>query len=212
MTPADRVRKLVVEKRIGAEEGQRLLASLERAPGAIARLDPFVRLGGGIAAVIGVVGVVASLGVARLGVRFDGALDMHVHAAQIPTLRTALVDQGVAFVLPALAFWAYARSQSTHVRLVDFLGMIGLSRVPVIIGALPIVALAPPFDASALHLTPALVVVAFLSFMIVGSNITLLFFGFRNASGLTGKKLGIGFAAVLVATEILSKIALIFVH
>jgi len=213
MTPADRIRKLVADGRVGTAEGERLLATLERAgSGKLARLDPFVRFGGGVAAVVGVVGAVASLGIARLGVRFDGVLDLHVGAAHAPSITTAVADQAVAFVLPALAFWAYARAQSAHVRLVDFFGMIGLARIPVIAGALPILALALPVDVSALHLSPALLVVAFLSFVMLGSNITLMFFGFRNASGLAGTKLGVGFAGVLVAAEIVSKIALISVH
>ena len=208
MSPADRIRKLVADGRVAEAEGARLLAALE-APRPLAKLDPFVRFGGGIAAAVGVAGAGASIAITRLGASFDGALDLHI--GHVPPLGTAIVQQGAAFVLPALAFWAYARTRSAHVRLVDFFGMIGLGRVPVILGALPMIALAPPEPASVsdIHFTPALVLVAFLAFVMLGLQVALYFFGFRNASGLSGKTLGIGFAVMLLAVEIASKLVLI---
>lgn len=210
MSPADRIRKLVADGRIGEAEGARLLATLESAR-PLAKLDPFERLGGGIAATIGVVGAGASVAITRLGASFDGALDLHV--GRVPPLGAAVLQQVASFVVPAVLFWAYARTRNAHVRLLDFVGMVGLARLPVILGALPMIWLAPPEPASVndIHFSPALLAVAFLAFVMLGLQIALLFFGFRNASNLSGKALGIGFAVMLLVAEIASKLVL-FIH
>jgi hypothetical protein len=67
--------------------------------------------------------VVSMLGLAvsRLGVRFDGALDLHTTKAPV-ALSVALLDQAVAFPLTALAFWISARIAAPRTRIVDMLG------------------------------------------------------------------------------------------
>lgn len=211
MTPAERVRRLIEAGSVAPEEGARLLAAMSSAPKRsplFTLIDPFERFGGGVAAAGGLVVSLASIAVSRLGVRFDGFLDMHVNPGVAPPLRVALLDQLVGWILPAICFWAYARLLTRHVRLLDFVGMVGLARLPLLVGAVPSVLLfrgvtSPP------KLTPFLLAVALLALVFVAWNITLLYQGFKNASGLTGAKLVGGFIALLIIVEGLSKLVVI---
>lgn len=211
MTPAERVRRLMESGSVAPEEGARLLAAMSEAP-ARSRLwllvDPFERFGGGTAAIVGVIISVASIAVSRLGVRFDGLLDLHVDRAAVPSLRVALTNQLAGWLFPALCFWAYARLFSRHVRLLDFVGVAGLARLPLLIGAVVMLPLMPAHVGVSPELTPALLAVALFGLVFVVANVTLLYRGFKNASGLAGAKLVGGFIGLLVGVEALSKLLL----
>ncbi|MDB4940771.1 MAG: hypothetical protein JWP97_305 [Labilithrix sp.] len=213
VTPAERIENLVRTGSIAPSEGQRLLTALggEGAPRrSFARLltNPFERLGGELTAGIGLVVAALSVGVAHLGVRFDGALDLHVvrHAVSV---RVALLDQVVAWLVPALLFWLYARALSPGRRLRDFVGVVGVARLPLLLFAGPALALTPelPFDPA--HPPARLLAVALLALAFIAPFLTLLYRGFANASGLrgAGRLIG-GFVAVLLASELLSKLLL----
>ncbi len=213
MTPAERVRRLVDSGSVAPEEGVRLLAAMSEAPPRSrleALVDPFERFGGGTAAALGAVISVASIAVSRLGVRFDGLLDLHIHRAVVPSLRVALGDQLVGWLLPAVCFWAYARAITRHVRLADFIGMAGLARLPILMSALALLPLTPANPSVPPKLTPALLAMAMLGLAFVVANVTLLYQGFKNASGLTGVKLVGGFIGLVIGVEALSKIVLVF--
>src|SRR5690606_33150606 len=91
--PDARVRDLVAGGRITVEEGERLRLAL-RGTGGVPRIvrNPAEYLRPLHATLLAVAVVVASLAVSQLGVRFDGALDMH-RVAGVPSWRTALLDQ-----------------------------------------------------------------------------------------------------------------------
>jgi hypothetical protein len=211
VTPADRVRRLVASGDVGAEEGARLLAALQ---GAKPRsrlatlLDPFERFGGGVAAAAGVALALAGVAISQLGIRFDGFLDVHVSRTTVPSLRVALVDQLVAWLVPAVCFWAYARVFSRGVRLVDFVGMVGLARVPVVVSALITVVLVRNIAVDPSRLGPGVLLVAFVGLVFLALYLTLLYRGFKNASGLSGSKLVGGFVGVCLAAEVVSKLVL----
>ncbi|MBN9161703.1 MAG: hypothetical protein BGO98_38880 [Myxococcales bacterium 68-20] len=213
MTPSERVRRLVESGSVAPDEGARLLAAMSEAP-ARSRLwllvDPFERFGGGTAAITGALISVLGLAVSRLGVRFDGFLDLHVDRSAVPSLHVALCDQLVAWLLPAVCFWAYARLFTRHVRLVDFVGMTGLARLPTLVSALVLVPLMPAPLPMPPEVTPALLAVALVAVVFGVANVTLLYFGFKNASGLTGVKLVGGFIGLLIGVEALSKVVLMF--
>ena len=211
MTPAERVHRLVEAGSIGPEEGARLLAAMrERPPRSRLTLliDPFERFGGGKAAIAGGLISAASIAVSQLGVRFDGLLDMHVNRGAVPPISVALVDQLAGWILPALCFFAYARVFSRHVRLVDFVGMAGVARLPILLGALVTLPLMPADPTALMKLTPALVPIAVFGLLFVVLNVTLLYNGFKNASGLTGAKLVIGFVGLVLVVEVLSKLVI----
>ncbi len=202
MTPVERVERLVRAGAVDREEGQRLLAAIDARPapsplGLLVR--PFDRLGGGFAALVGLAVSALSVAIARRGVRFDGLIDLHLVVGPVP-VRTALLDQLVAWPLAALVFYAYARLVARHVRLVDFLGMTGLARLP-LLGAAPLLlALSPSLGSlDPLHPPPALLAGALVSLVFVALDGWLLYQGFKNASGLVGAKLAVGFVALVLS-------------
>jgi hypothetical protein len=213
MTPAERVHRLVASGSVAPEEGARLLAAMSEAPprSRLALLvNPFERFGGGTAAALGAVISVASIAVSRFGVRFDGFLDVHVNRAALPSLHVAIVDQLVGWLLPALCFWVYARILTRHVRIIDFVGMVGLARLPSLLSALVLVPLMPADVTVSMKLSPSLLAIALVAVVFGVANVTLLYNGFKNASGLMGVKLVGGFIGLVIAIEALSKVVLLF--
>jgi hypothetical protein len=214
MNPAERVRGLVRAGAVGPDEGRRLLAALGQDGEAPARstawllVNPFDRFGGGVAASAGL--VIGALGfwVTRFGVRFDGFLDLHVNRVHVASLRVALVEQLVAWLLPALLFWAYARTVNRHARPIDFLGMTGLARLPFVLAACPIALLSPDVTRLPLQVSPALLAVALLGVAALAWYVTLLYQGFKSASGLRGTRLVVGFVTMALAAEVASKLVL----
>lgn len=211
-SPSDRVRALVREGKVAEAEGARLLGAMEGKPaerrlGVALLWNPFDRFGGETAAIAGLVLVGLGAFAERFGVRYDGFLDLHVtKGAASP--RAIAVDAFASWVLPALVLWGYTLAVARRGRIVDFLGVAGLSRLPQVLAAAPLVALVPSIDAQAKTMTPALAAMIVVALACVGWNITLLYNGFKNASGLRGAKLVAGFIAMLVVSEVLSKIAL----
>jgi hypothetical protein len=214
MTPVERVRRLVVAGAVAPEEGDRLVAAMAREPirsPVWVLVNPFDRFGGVVAVAIGVVASVLSVCVTRLGIRFDGFLDLHVARAHVAPLGVSVIEQLAGWLLPAFLFWAYARIFARHVRPLDFLGMIGLARLPTLLAALPIALLSPEQSGLPTRLTPALLAVVFIGLACFGWNITLLYQGFKNASGLRGPKLVFGMVAMVIVAEAASKLVLAFV-
>ena len=211
MTPVERVERLVRSGTVDEEEGRRLLAALhaEPAPSMVRLLlNPFERVGGGLAAAIGLGVSLASIVVARSGVRFDGVLDLHIPHHGVATY-VAFADQIVSWPLAAIVFYAYARLFSRHLRLLDFVGMTGFARLPLLIAAVPLREIIPRFDLhDPMHPPPGFILVSLASLVFVVLNVALLYQGFKNASGLAGAKLFGGFIAVLIGAEIVSKLAL----
>ena len=217
-TPSERIRAMVSSGRVDQAEGERMLRAIAAPEGAsvksasTARLlvDPFERWGGGVAAIAGAVFVLASLAVSRLGVRFDGFLDLHVGGVTSSPLG-AVVEQVAAWPIGAATLWIVARVLGgPGRRFLDFLGAVGAARGPVAILAIPISALAPAFPT--LRMSASLLFMILIALVCIAWQIALLFFGYRNASGLRGPRLGFSFAFALFAAEIVSKLVIYLAH
>ncbi|WP_437977057.1 YIP1 family protein [Sorangium sp. So ce295] len=209
-TPDERVRALVRDNVIKPAEGERLLATMSPKPprrGWRLALNPFERFGGGAAAAAGLVVAALSVAITRLGVRFDGFLDLHT-APLVISYGTALLEQIVVWPLPALLFWTYARLLRRRVRIIDFLGVIGLSRAPLVPAAIALGLLAPRLPAGVPTFTLELTAFAVLAAVCLVWSLTLLVQGFKNASGLRGAPLIAGVIGLVLLSEILSKVAL----
>ena len=211
MSPSDRIRSLVAAGTVSAQEGERLLRALDAAPVAGSgwrSLDPFVRVGGGTLATIGA--AVSALGVAtsRFGARFDGFIDCHVARGHVVSLPTALVDQAVDWLVPALLFFAYARACTRNVRAIDFVGFVGVARAPLLLTAVVGAMIAPTSLAEALRLTSSMVAIVATGVVTLAALITLLYRGWKGASGLRGGKLVLGFVGLVFACEIATKVLL----
>jgi hypothetical protein len=207
MKPDERVRRLVQSGAVDAAEGERLLAAIAREPargGWWLLLDPFERFGGGVAAAVGLAIAIASLFASLLNLHFDGFLDAHVSPN---TFAAAAREQVAAWLIPALCFWGYARAMSPGVRLIDFFGMVGLARAPLLVTSVPIALLMRDVT----HVgerSPRMLAVYLFALVSLGWTLTLLYRGFRNASGLAGVKLVAGFVGTAFAAEVLSKLFL----
>lgn len=228
LSPSERVRRLVASGAATPEEGERLIAAMVEDAATKARahamghkesllktlLHPYDRYGGGVAATIGLVVSVVSIGVTQLGVRFDGFLDLHVRPISSGTsglhaIATSAAEQGIVWVLPALCYWAYARLFSRHVRVLDFLGMVGLARVAVLLSVIPVLALTPHIQDPTSLQSPSMLALVTVALLMLAVHITLLYQGFKNASGLAGVKLVGGFIGLLIVVEMITKLALL---
>lgn len=103
-------------------------------------------------------------------------------------------------------FWAYAIVFHSRVRIIDFFGMTGLARLPLLAITLLLVPFASSFAPGTSHRpTPPLMLLGLLALGGLSATLVLLHQGFKNASGLRGKRHGAGFAALVVLLELLSK-------
>lgn len=205
MTPNERVQRLVQAGTITHDDGVRLLTAMgPKRPLTTLEIlfDPFERFGGGTAAAIGLLTAAASLISIPLKIRYDGFLDLHTGPAT--SLRLALSEQFVVWILPAILFYTYARLVKSPGRIIDYLGMVGLSRIPYLLAT----ALLGLFPSGETPRGAALVAIAAIALTALGWTITLLYKGFKNASGLTGAKLVAGFIATMVVCEAMSKTVL----
>ncbi|MFO0678035.1 MAG: YIP1 family protein [Polyangiaceae bacterium] len=207
-SPEGRIQSLVEAGKVSTEEGDRLVRALGTGGSGASRfLDPFERHGGGAAAAAGLALVALGTLTSFARVRFDGFLDMHVVHGDV-AYRTAIVDGAVAWILPALVFFAAAKVIRAHGRLLDFLGVAGLSRAPLVLAALPLAALVRGIDLGGARGGFAAVVLAVVALAAVAWNLTWLYRGFKNATGARGTKLVVTFAVALVVAETLTKIVL----
>jgi hypothetical protein len=143
-----------------------------------------------------------------LGVHFDGFLDLHVSRRHVPALENSLLEQVAGWPLPALLFWGYAGTVVRHARVVDFVGMVGLARVALLVAAVPVAYLSPESPAVPIKLTPELLVIVLIGLSGIAWYFTLLYQGFKNASGLNGAKLLGGFIGISILAEVGSKVVL----
>lgn len=206
----ERVRALMESGALSREDGRKLMDALERGipspkTGILALLvDPFERFGGPPAAIFGAVLAAFSAAISHFGhVRFDGILDIHAIKQRTSLLASAL-DQFAAFVLPAGVAWLVVRLAGRRTRIVDLLGVFGISRVPYAIAGV-VVGFTPLSEG---RLGPLEWLVVSIAIGAVGWSITLHYQGFRNASGLSGKRCTVAFVAFLLLSEIASKVFL----
>jgi hypothetical protein len=206
----ERVTAMVHEGKITAAEGERLLAAMrERRPTWRLLLNPFERLPAGrgllLAGIITVCGIVVSL----FGVRFDGALDVHVTGRRW-SVPLALLDHGNAIASMTLALWAASLLLAKQGRLVDFLISVGVARAPLVAaGALMFAVMPPPSELAQRIMANPSDPILFLALLALPGVIwffVLLYHGFKTASGLSGGKSASGFIGAVVVAEIVSKL------
>ena len=207
-TSKEKVLELVATGKISAAEGSELLGALVKpGPSIWSRLgNPFERLNGMATWSLTVVAVLIGFLLFKWNVRFDGALDVHSTHNGLPEV--ALWDQIVAWPLTALVFWLTSRAVGQKGRVSDFLGAVGVARIPLVLIGILIGGLGPRarIDTSSPSIGAVALVLGVLP--LVAWAVVLLLNGFRNASGLReGKSTRVFFVALVVA-EILSKVVL----
>jgi hypothetical protein len=216
-SPRDKVVALIESGRVSPEEGQRLLDALDderRAPGWRVLFDPFEGLSTAHGLLVVALGVALQIVGSRMGVRYDGALDVHIASA--PTWFMTFLELAIDLGLTTLVAWAAAFALASRPRAIDVLIAIGIARVPLVIVGLPLVALLPDPEtlrqqALSADLSWVYGLVAVLVLPAIVWSFVLWFRGYRTATGLAGGRLwGAFFGSILVA-ELLTKLALAIV-
>ncbi len=217
----DHVLGMVRAGTISEAEGQRLLGALQARrrdlPGIQALYRPmdFLSTRGTWVAAIAV--TVATLLVTRLGIRFDGALDLH-QAIRTPRWSTALLDVANGVLVTGGVLWLVSLAVTRSVRLVDVVLAVAIARVAIVFGAIAAWLVLPdarvvreavlaaltknaPMDPSLMF--ASLLLPPFLVWFIV-----LLYQGFRSSTGLQGPRAGIAFALGIFVAEAVTKAVL----
>jgi len=207
-SPEERIRELVRTRGLDQADAEGLLAAVRPPPRE--SKNPFERWSGEVTSVAGALVAGAALATSRLGVRYDGALDLHVVPAAVP-LKTALLDQLVAFPLTALVLWGVAKALSRGVRFIDVLGVAGVARLPLVLLAAPLTWLTPHVPREPGQASAALFAVLGLALVGIGAHITLLVLGFRATTAARGGRLAGAFVGALVAAEVVTKVVFVLV-
>jgi hypothetical protein len=207
----DRVRSLVREGKLASDEGERILAAMEKRSERSAAwllLDPFDRFGGATGIVIGVVASVASIALSRANIAYSGFLDVKYGNTALSLPKAALCLL-VAWPVMGTVLWGIAQLLKRGSRLVDFLAMLALARLPLLLVAPFAWLTGRMVDVQHPQATsPAIALLVLPMLGLIGWNITLLYRGFKHASGLTGPKLVVSFIASVLACELISKLIL----
>jgi hypothetical protein len=211
-TSREQILEMVSRGKISAAEGDELLRALEAPRRSRWRtlLDPFDQLNVLLALAIGLAAALGGVLLSRWGIRFDGALDVHIGRAAV-SLRKAIVDQLVAWPLTAVVLWVGALPLARQTRLADLIANVGVARVPLLWVAAVTVALGghiPTNPGAALSSPGPLVLLTVLTIPALVWMVALLYNGFSAASGLARRRGGLVFAGALIAAEVVSKLAL----
>ncbi|PTL79542.1 YIP1 family protein [Vitiosangium sp. GDMCC 1.1324] len=207
-SPREQILEMVASGKLTAAEGDQLLASIGQPRPSVWRwmFDPLSCLRTRMALAVSAAFAAVSLGLTRLGLRFDGALDVHANAGVL-SWPVALAEVALVWPVTAAVFWAVARLLGRRTaRWVDVLGAVGLARVPLVLSGVVVAVLAPA--ESPRELSPQVIALAILSLPLIGWSIAALVLGFRTATGLKGARWVSGFLVALIVAEVLSKVVL----
>ena len=212
-SPDARVRGLVDAGHITPEEGERLRRALRGPTGLVAIVrNPVEYLRPRWAAIAAVLVVLASIAVSQLGIRFDGALDVH-RVPGTPALRTALIDQVVGVAFAAFVFWVASLAMWRRGRWQDFAIATAIARAPALllcVWSLLVVPVVPGTE-EVLRMAQSGEVPLRLLISNVGSlpllawMIFWLYRGFAYSAGVRGPGAGVTFVAAIVTAEVASK-------
>jgi hypothetical protein len=210
----EQVLRLAAQGRITPEEGEQLLKAQGGARGRFLKAlwDPYETLPPRALLALAGLALAACVLLARVGCRFDGAIDFHpghvfsgwkavaMDLAAIPLLATGLI-------------WALARVVARGTRFRDLLVNLFVARIPllliapVLIYAMP---QAPPMRPE--DISPQLILAGLCSLPFIVWNIALIVLGIRNASGLHKHRLALVATLGILGAEIASKLLLYFAH
>jgi hypothetical protein len=214
-TPRERIQGLVQKGALPSREAEVLLAAL----GAPAHkgwllLDPLERFGAVQLTLVGLAVALVGVALERCGLVFDGYLDLHL-THQAWRWQTSAVRALVAWPLGAFVLWLASLVAGRGGRLIDFMALVGVARLPSVLLALPIAVILAAHDGSsatpgALPVpTPALLAITALGLAGVAYFIVLSYRGFVTASGLRGSRRVVAFVAGTLLAEVASKIVLV---
>jgi len=208
-----KVVEMVADGKVTADEGKQLLNAMDP-PSKLKRwmiiYNPFPSVSVATGLFLAALAVLAGFGVALLGVRFDGALDLHL----APTnLSEAALDAANSWFTTVVVFWLASLIVARQGRIIDFLIAVGIARWPIVLAGLALGGIFS-YPASLVEQaetnpnSPMLILAALIVLPAIVWMMTLLFHGFKYASGLRGGRLTVTFIVAIVVAEILSKVVL----
>lgn len=222
MRQEERVLAMARAGTISQEEADRLLAALhvsrrERPSPLHFLIRPMDVLSPRAASIVAAAITLGSLIVARLGVRYDGALDLH-RVSGTPPWPMVLFDGVNAVIVTGVVLWLAARLFSAQVRFVDFVMTVALARLAQVCAGLTAIVSIPNPETMAravleafTNRTPVDIGILLGSIVLMpffAWFLALLYFGFRTSSGLSPARTAAALTAGLVAAEVLTKLAL----
>lgn len=221
MPQEEHVAAMVRAGTISEAEGQRLLGALRSRrrdlPGIQALYRPMDYLSTRGMWIAAIAITAATLLVARLGIRFDGALDLH-QVIGTPRWSTALLDVANDILVTGGVLWLAGLAMTRGVRVVDVVLAVAIARVAMVFGAIAAWLVLPDprvvREALMASLTknapmdPSLMFASLLLPPFFIWYLVLLYQGFRTSTGLQGPRAGVAFAIGIVAAEAVTKVVL----
>jgi Yip1 domain len=207
-TARDKVLEMVASGKLSSADADQLLSAMQpRGPSPWQWIfHPASVVSTRLALGLGAVSALVALGLARLGVSFDGAFDAHRLMGALD-LKTALLQQLIAWPLVAVVLWAAARLAGKSTRVIDMLAAVALGRVPLTLTGVAAL-LIPAVEGVEALFSPLLWVAAVLILPLVVWGVGLMVTGFRAVSGLRGGRLATSAVAALIVAEVLSHVLL----
>ena len=209
-----RVVEMVQAGTITEAEGRRLIDAMrDRPPAWRMLLNPFDHLSTPAGWLVGLIVLAASVGVSRLGIRFDGALDVHAASGAVPWARAA-IDMVNDVGVTAIVFWVASLVAGRRGRIPDFVLGVLVARVPVVVVGAIVFALFPPPEEVLAQITSGagpdvrVVLTSVLTIPLMLWFLAWLYRGFAHASGLRSVRSAVTFGAALIVAEILTKLVL----
>ena len=157
----------------------------------------------------------AGLALARFGVRFDGALDVHRTWQGHPVpIRVAVLDQLTALPVAAAAVVLVLSLAGHRIPFGRIVSILGTARVPLVLGSPTVLALPTPAairqsPAVLLAASPRLVAASLVGLLAFLAFVMLFATGVRLATGARGWRLAALATAAAAAAEVGSKIFLV---
>ncbi len=209
----EKIAGMLSQKQITPEEAAELLQAAKTTEGRSPwqwLLAPATRMSTSKALAFTCTIALLSIGLAKLlKVRFDGALDVHLGTEAVPWGVVAL-DVLAYLPLTVGAFYAVSLVFGSRGRFVDFFVGVGVARIAMLLQALA-AALFLPMPQKDQPLPPTSAGVLFATVLVLPLlvwGMAMLFFHFREASGLRRGRLAFGFIVAVIAAEVVSKLFL----
>ncbi|VBB46755.1 conserved membrane hypothetical protein [uncultured Paludibacter sp.] len=174
--------------------------------------NPFTRIAGWQAFIIGLVVVIATGVIGTYGnLVFNGAIDAHFSDMDISFCKSFLM-LGIDLISVVLVMYIVGLTIAKGFRFVDILGTMTLSRAPLLL--LAIMALFTHQPALSEVMKNPLIIFSYLSFIVflilslpvMVWFIALMYNALKISTGIKGSKLILGFILGIIMSEIISKI------
>ena len=200
----ERILQMLASGKINSDEANKLLDAITERRVSKFKIffDPFDKLTVGLGIALSILFATLSILLSKFNIRYDGALDLHIVDRKVLFLE-AFFDQFVAWPCTALVFWIITIKYAKGGRFIDFLMGVGVARFPMLLGGFMGAMISLLFSGIISKRSVLLLSVAFVIPCCVWF-ITLLFFSFKTASGLSGLRLTVLFIVSLVVAELLS--------